>query len=136
MTGTHNLVAKLIRFGAVGVIAAMVYVLAVVTLVSGLGVPPIGAAVLGYLIALPVSFMGHRAFTFRSKATMVPELARFTVMHLVNMMVSLGAMAWAVNLLGLEYWVGILAAVAIVPLASYITSDLWVFVDRKAGRKE
>ena len=136
MIALTDLLAKMARFGAVGAAATVVYALAVVVFVSGLGVDPNAAAVLGYLTALPVSFIGHRRFTFRSKATMTPELMRFTVMHFVNMMVSLGGMAWAVDLLGLDYWVGILVAVVIVPLASYITADLWVFVDRKVSGKE
>ena len=132
-TGSDRLFAKLIRFSFVGAASGITYAVAVALLVSGLGVTPTTSSVLGYLIALPVSFLGHRTYTFRSRATIVPEFIRFTSVHLVNMFVSLAGMAWAVDFLGLSYWVGILAAITLVPIATYITTDLWVFVDKSAA---
>lgn len=125
-----SLSKRLFRFAGVGALSSLVYVLAVALYVELLGIEPGWASALAYVTAIPVSFFGHRKVTFRSDASLLPELLRFLLIHATNIAISVGGMAWAVNWLGASYWVGSLIAVVLVPLSTFIIMDLWVFSRR------
>ena len=62
---------RVVRFIAVGCMAAAVHLAVVVLLVSGIGWPPLVANVVGWLVAFGFSLTGHRLLTFRSQPAAV-----------------------------------------------------------------
>jgi putative flippase GtrA len=134
LTSGHIL-AKLARFGVVGVLSGAIYALVTAALVSLLGVPPVAASVAGYCASVPMSFLGHRQFSFRSNGHWTAEAARFVVTQSLNIAVTAGAMAAATEWLGLPYYWGMAGAVLLVPIANFAAMNLWVFRNQ-AGRTE
>ena len=62
---------RVVRFIAVGCMAAAVHLGVVVLLVGGLGWAPLVANVVGWLVAFGFSLTGHRLLTFRSRRAAV-----------------------------------------------------------------
>lgn len=128
-----HLAAKAARFGSIGVLSGAIYAAITVMLVH-LGVQPVIASVAGYCASVPASFLGHRNFSFRSEGHWASEAVRFFVTQAINIAVTAGSMQVATVWFGLPYWWGMIAAVALVPVANFAAMNLWVFRDQ-AGRR-
>ncbi len=124
---------RLIRFAGVGALSGLIYVLAVAFYVDVIKFDVKLSSVLGYLTALPVSFIGHRNFTFRSNGQVAGEFVRFLVVHGANIAISIGGMALIVDWFGYNYWFGSILAVALVPISTYIVMEFWVFPGSDCG---
>ena len=132
LTSPHVL-AKLIRFGVVGLCSGVIYALVMVALVSGLGVAPVPASIAGYCASVPANFIGHRRFSFRSNGHWTGEAVRFLVAQAVNIAVTAGSTHVLVNVWHRPYGWAMAAAVVLVPIANFLFMNLWVFA-QKAGR--
>lgn len=124
------LAGKFVRFGPIGLLSAAVYSIAVAALVSLLKLDGKFANVIGYLVALPLNFVGHRHFTFGSTSTVSREAIRFCFMHVVNIGVSTVGFGILVDGMKLPFWVGILSALVLVPISTFIIMDVWVFAEQ------
>jgi putative flippase GtrA len=132
--GSGHILAKAIRFSFVGVLSGAIFAIVTALLVSGLGAPPIPASIAGYCASVPVSFLGHRAFSFRSNGQMTTDAVRFVLAQALNMAVTAGSMHMSVNWLGAQYYWGLVVAVVLVPIANFAFMNLWVF--RQQGNPE
>jgi putative flippase GtrA len=119
--------ARLVRFGIVGVLVALVYAAATALLVSRYGVAPLTASLAGYAIALPFSFLGHRGFSFRSQGRAHVEAPRFLVGQAINLTVTVLAMRGATAGLHVSYLWGVAATIVLAPLANFLLMHFWVF---------
>lgn len=119
---------KILRFAVVGGLSSLLYVLLVAFYVEIFGSGERWAAVLAYLTMLPINFIAHRCFTFRTVGHVWVELPRFALLHLCNIAVSLGGMIGAVEGFGLSYWFGAFAAAILVPMSTFLVMNFWVFV--------
>lgn len=117
----------------VGVSSGAIYAAVTALLVSGLGVGPIPASVVGYCASVPMSFLGHKRFSFRSQGHWTAEAVRFVATQALNIAVTAGSMAGATLWLGGAYWWGMIAAVVLVPIANFLFMNLWVFREQAAG---
>lgn len=138
MTLTRHLsrrrLGKFTRFAAVGLTNGLIYAVATAVYISLLGIGDKLASLLGFVTAIPYAFFAHRAFTFSSDGSLTQELWRFTLTQATSMLISVAAMAAAVDYLGAHYIVGIIGAVTLVPIANFIVLDNWVFkAQSKAG---
>ena len=122
-----HLLAKAIRFALVGLLNGCIFAAVTALLVSGLGVDPIPASVAGYCLSVPLGFLGHRQFSFRSRGHWLAEAGRFVVVQLVNIAATAGSMYLAVEHLGAAYYWGMVAAVILVPMVNFLLAHLWVF---------
>lgn len=134
LTSGH-LLAKAIRFCAIGVLSGAVYAAVTAALVSGLGAAPIPASIAGYCAAIPVNFLGHRQFSFRSYGRWSTDAVRYVLAHGLNMLVTAGSMYATTAWLKQAYYWGMAAAVILVPIANFAFMNLWVF-RYQAGRGE
>ena len=132
LTSGH-LLAKAIRFGAVGVLSGTIYALVTAALVSGLGVAPVPASIAGYCASVPMSFLGHRRFSFRSHGRWTAEALRFVAAQALNIAVTALSMHGTVHWFGGAWYWGMAAAVILVPIANFAFMNLWVFRDQNAG---
>lgn len=135
LLSSGHVLAKAVRFGIVGVLSGVVYALVTTALVSGAGAAPIPASIAGYGVSAPVSFLGHRRFSFRANGRWTMEALRFVVAQAINVAVTAFAMWAAVQWLGRAYGWGMAAAVVLVPLANFAFMNLWVFRDQQAGER-
>ncbi len=120
----------LFRFVGVGALSSLVYVLSVMLYVDFLSIGAVWSSALAYATATPLSFVGHRRVTFRSKGNLKIELGRFIVLHVTNIIISVGGMVWAVSWAGYSYWLGSFLAVILVPLSTFVIMKSWVFSGR------
>ena len=115
------------RFGLVGVANGLVYAGVTALLVRQFAADPTLASVIGYCASVPLGFVGHRRFSFRSDGHWSAEAIRFCVIQATNIAITAGAMHGATGWLGISYLWGIVAAVVLVPLANFACLNLWVF---------
>jgi putative flippase GtrA len=130
-----TLMARLIRFAAVGGSTSAAYVLIVAGLV-GLVYEP-AAAALAYLVLLPVNFYAHRRATFQSRQPTRPELVQYLAMHGVTLVACTVAMWLVTGGLGGIHWVGSAVIVVLTPVMNFAMMHLWVYrnvTPEKSGR--
>lgn len=131
-----SLLAKGMRFGIVGATSGFVFACTTFLLISEGRVDERLSSIIGYIVSMPVNFFANRSFSFRSKGNLRSDAIRYTVLQVVNMAVSAGAMQAATNTLGLHYLFGIVGAIVLVPLTNFLLMEIWVFgrsVRQKAG---
>jgi putative flippase GtrA len=133
LLASDHIVAKALRFGVVGVLSGAIYALVTTALVAQLGVAPVVASIAGYCASVPMSFLGHRQFSFRSNGHWTMEAVRFVLTQAINIAVTAGAMVAATEWLEAPYYWGMAGAVILVPIANFAAMNLWVFRDQ-SGR--
>lgn len=126
-----RLIFKLSRFGVVGAAATVAYALAAALFVEVLSWPPIIASVAGFFSALPISYFGHRNWTFRSTGRHNAEMVRFIITATVSFAFVVGSMTLAVDVLNLHYLVGVFAACVLVPIGTFVAMNLLVFRNQR-----
>jgi putative flippase GtrA len=118
------------RFGAVGAAATATQVTLFTSLIELAGLEPLVANLGAFVIALLVSFLGHRYWTFRAVAverTALCSLSRFAVVALVGLALNSLAVYLTIDLLGLSYRYALVLMVSAVPLAVFVLSKFWAF---------
>jgi putative flippase GtrA len=119
--------ARLVRFSIVGLACSLSYAFFTWALVHVCSLAPVISSALGYVLAIPLSFLLQRTFSFRSKGSKRVQAPRFLLVHGFNILVSVAAMHVLVSALGLDYRVGIIATMVLVPFLSFLAMNLWVF---------
>jgi putative flippase GtrA len=127
-----HLSARAFRYSLIGLGTGAVFSSITVIAVSFLGMPPIFASALGYLCSVPLSFFGHRGFTFRSQNTWRSDVSRFFLVHSCSLMASVLIMT-ATTGMQLPYYLGLLGAVFLIPFVNFLVSNFWVFAIRWKG---
>jgi putative flippase GtrA len=124
---------KLLRYATVGVANAIIYGVSTAFYIHTFGIDGKIGSVLGYCTALPFAFIAHRSYTFSSQGAVKIELLRFAITHATSLLVSLIAMAAAIDYFGLHYAFGIIGGVVLVPIVTFLALDLWVFSDQNSS---
>lgn len=120
---------SLVIFGAVGVAAAVVHLSVVWALVSQWSVPALLANPVGFFVAFWVSFFGHRHGSFKadephSIRRALPRFALVAVIGFIaNELLYAALLAWT----PLPYTVALFIVIAIVAVATYLSSRFWAF---------
>jgi putative flippase GtrA len=127
-----HVLARLVRFGMVGVASGLVYAAVTTVLVSRLGAGPVHASLMGYVLSVPVSFLGHRGFSFRSRGHLTTEARRFLFSQALNLTVAALVMD-RVKALHISYLWGIVATIVLIPIANFLLMHFWVFGRGHAG---
>lgn len=97
------------------------------------GMSPVASNVLGYAIAIMVSFLLNKFFTFRSSGSGKRELVRFLAVFLLAYGANLAALHAAVEILGINAFVSQVLAGIFYTLTSYTLSKLYVFQAAKGA---
>ncbi len=118
---------RLARFGLVGGIAALVYALVFLAMVKFLATGSIVSSTVAYGIAIPVSFVGQKYFTFKSQGAARREFAGYLLLQAANLVVSVALTYAVIDVLGLGYYVSISGVVFFVALSSYISMRFAIF---------
>ncbi|MGI9485095.1 MAG: GtrA family protein [Geminicoccaceae bacterium] len=69
------------RFISVGMVATVTYLLVVIVLTGATTLQPSVIVATAYLVALPISYLGHRRYTFGSERSVILEFLRFLLAH-------------------------------------------------------
>lgn len=115
----------------VGSAAALVHLGTVIGIVEAGLAKPLPANVLGWLVALVVSFGGHRLFTFNdSGAGFSRSLRRFFVISGCGFVLNQAAYAMLLAHGALAYDLALAVVLVSVAVATYVASRLWAFGPR------
>lgn len=120
---------QLASFGMIGIVATLAHVTAAYLLRVQFAADPYLANLVGFLLALSISFAGNARFTFYYKGAISSALVRFLALSSVSLVITTLVMAWVVrNHLPMEIYV--LVVVMTVPPVTYLLARFWVFVPR------
>jgi putative flippase GtrA len=117
-----------VRFFAVGTAAAATHYLVGLAAYSLFGQSPGIANLIGYACGFPVSYSGHRWWTFES--TREPHsvaLPRFLLLQVTSFTANQVLLLLAVRWLPLPFWFLLGAVLVVVAAGTYILSQRWVF---------
>lgn len=130
VTSRFKEMLRILRFAITGGIASAVYAIVAILAVDLFALSGLFASIIGYTIAIPVSFFGQKFWTFRATGSMARELPRFLLVQLLNMAAAAAIMAVLVDLLGLDRLIGVAAVVLAIPAMTYLLLARKVFVQR------
>lgn len=126
---THRLRAEGLaasRFGLVGIAAAATHA-GVALALHAAGLAPFPANIVGFLTAFTVSFSGHHFWSFPGDGAAGPRMRRFFVLAFAGFLVNSGALAAWLAWIPLPASIGILVAIAAVPLFTFLGARFWAF---------
>lgn len=118
---------RLIKFGIVGVLVAMLYYLALWTMVELLTIPVLMASSIAFILVSVVNYILHHRWTFRSTNAHSSAFPRFALMNVAGFSIN-----WIVMYVGTEIFIInylLVQAVAIVFLVvwNFVLSHFWIF---------
>jgi len=123
-----NLSGQALRFALVGAAATCTHYL--VALISAIYVDLYGANLLGYLVAVAISYLGHQRFSFRVAAKDIShqrQLPRFVAGSLGGLALSYLLLALMRGFFGAPNWLSLAVATGLVPVYAFLLNKLWVF---------
>jgi putative flippase GtrA len=124
----NSLILQLMRFGIVGGTSATVHFSVVVFLVQITLLNPLIANVIGFFIALQVSYWGHRTWTF-SGTTAVHSVAipRLLVVYSTAFILNESMFYLFLVILNLPYMLALLIVLTTLPMLTFLFGKFWVF---------
>lgn len=118
-------------FTLVGTVAAAVHWLVVVLTVERAGVAPLLANVVGWLVALLCSFVGHWRWTFGDRRVPAGRSARrFFVVSACAFACNSAAYALLLRFSTVRYDIALAAVLLLVAILTYLASRQWAFGHR------
>lgn len=125
---------RLLRFIAVGVVAAAVHFALVLALAEIWHWPPLLANPAGWALAFVVSYSGHCRLTFAdSGAPLARSLRRFLVVSASGFVVNQVAYALLLTQGGMEYRVALAVVLIVVAASTFMASRCWAFLGNQTA---
>lgn len=119
---------ELFWFGAVGLTAMAVHLASVALVLVPLGLSPLVANVIAFLIAFQVSHAGHRRFTFsHHDAPASQSRWRFFAVACASFLVNELMYAALLRFTTLDYRVALFIVLVLVAALTYVSSRTWAF---------
>lgn len=128
--------ARIARFGTVGLSGALLYAIIVLTMVRGFGVDQVVASGISYLIGIPYSYFGQKYFTFKSSGAVIKEFPQFILLQGFNLLLSMAVTYCVVDLLRQNDLAGVVAVTLAVAASSYCVMKLGIFRMAQAAKTE
>lgn len=122
---------SVLGFISVGAMAAAVHYV-VALLAHAAGYTPGSANWLGFMCAFPVSYLGHRRWSFSgTRARHRQAFGRFFVVALLGFFAN-QALLWALlQLTWLPFWLSLALVMVLVALGTWLLSRFWAFSARE-----
>ena len=114
------------RFALVGGLATVAHLITASGLVA-VGLNPLASTAFGYLVAVAISFFGHRCFTFGSIQPIPVAGIKFIVVSLTALIANMALLKLLLLYGPLSDLLAVSLAAVIVPVISFLGSRLWVF---------
>lgn len=131
-SGAERNLAQTLRFILVGASNTFLYFLIANALHYTIGVERDFAAYVSYGLVLPLSFIGHRKFTFRSSSPPLSEWLRFCVMQALCLCIIAGVNATANSYPTFPSWLSFATISVLIPALSFVIMQIWVFAARRS----
>ena len=122
---------ELFWFGIVGVTAMLVHLGSVSLLLVPLGLPPLVANIIGFLLAFQVSHAGHQRLTFvAADAPAARSRKRFFVVALTSFAVNELMYAALLHFTDLDYRVALAIVLFAVAALTFFSARTWAFASQ------
>ncbi len=122
-----RVIEQFLRFGGVGVLAALGHYGTLALLVELAALGPVPATLGGYVVGGVISYALNRQWTFASAARHRDAIGKFVLVAAVGFVLTGLAMAALTGPLRLHYLLAQLVTTGIVMLWSFWASKLWTF---------
>ncbi len=114
-------------------LATVTYFISFHLLWSFMAVPYLYAISIAYVLSVITHFIANRHITFqdRNKEKLFLEIRKYFVVVIGNYFFNVSVVYVTVDLLELSPYIGILSAIAIVTVFSYLAAHFWIFKESK-----
>lgn len=121
------LMSRLLKFGIVGTLAALLHLSTVMFLVSQYQLLPLSANIFGFLLGFQVSYWGHRSWTFH-ETTVEHQVAlpRLFLLQVGNFAAN-EILFYILLSFHLPYPLALLIVLMILPALTFTISRFWIF---------
>ena len=115
------------RFGAVGFFVSLINYFGVVGLVQFLQIPPLRANLIVFCVAVVVSFLMHKRFTFQSDTSIKAALPKFAIISLATLGIMQLWFYILLSVFNIYYAIALIIVLATIPPIKFAASKAWVF---------
>jgi putative flippase GtrA len=124
---------RLARFSAVGALVTVIHIGVAMIAVTAAGANPTVGSMMGYVVALLVSYIGHFRFTFAVPGRYRDYLLKFAVNSLASFVLSTSVVGFATAILKIDYRPVLISLAIVVPVCNYLVNRFWVFLQPGSG---
>lgn len=121
--------SQIARFIVVGLVTAVIYYGFLVLAVELVGLGPVVASGICYVIAVVLNYLLHYHWTFTATAGHSVVINRYVLMLCGGFVLNSGVMYGGVSAMGWNYLLVQTAAIGLIASWNFILSSLWVFQD-------
>lgn len=118
---------RILTFGVVGVAASLLHFVAADVTMRVFGVPILLANLIGFILAIGLSYVGHYKLTFQSSADHKVSVPKFVITAVTGYFINNIVLIILINITGLELSLFILIAIGVSAVVVYLISNRWVF---------
>jgi putative flippase GtrA len=123
-----RLLARVLRYGLVGLVISILYSILVIIAVTWLHVSnATEASALVFVAVQPIAYFAHRSITFFDAPRDPFQPWRFAVTTGSTFLIAIGGMYVVTDMLGRSYLVGIALNWALIPAGNFLIYLVWVF---------
>jgi putative flippase GtrA len=123
---------RFLRFALVGAVATGIQYAILIALVRSWLTGPTLASCIGFVVSAVANYSLNYRFTFRSRSSHAPAIAKFFLLAGAGLLINAGLMR-LLTLLGWNYLLAQLCATALVLLWNFFGNSLWTFSERAAA---
>jgi putative flippase GtrA len=118
-------------FTIVGAFAALTHYVVAVGLEHIMNLQPAWSNVCGFILAFPVSYVGHRKFSFANQnASNRHALPRFLTVALAGFIANQTLVVLGLRYTPVPFWLLLGIVMVLVALSTYLLSHYWAFKSR------
>ena len=123
-----NLIAQIMKFGVVGVIAFVIDYGVMVFLTEVFGLNPVVSATISFIVSVIFNYIASMRYVFSHKEDMSRrrEFVIFVVLSVIGLIINNLCMWAGVELLGVHYLITKIGATAIVMVWNFVTRKIFL----------
>lgn len=126
---------KIVGFIVFGSLASTIYAVTFSCLTYQTRLPVFIYSIIYFLVATPISYLGNRWITYRSKNVLGPESLRFIAVQSSNLVMTSLLVHVISTIFPLSTIAKIAVAVIFAPIVSFILYEIWVYREPKILNK-
>jgi putative flippase GtrA len=128
LSSFKSLLALMIRYGLVGVLASVVHAAISLVLHEYFSIAPFTAHACGFFGGLITAYLGHYHYSFKDDGRHRSRFPRFVITSLTGFALHQGGVWYLVSQLGWDYSTLALPVLMLtIPLVTFLLSKFWVF---------
>lgn len=128
MLTNHKLTRSVTWFACIGALAALVHYVVAVGLEGYLQIVPAWANIWGFVCAFPVSYIGHRTWSFpESNKAHQHTLPRFLSVAVLGFLANQTLVLLSLRYTTLPFWLVLAVVMVVVAVSTYLFSRFWAF---------